>query len=200
MSPYSFICKFVEFPSTLWGRDVSLQRGFSVGYVFQEARTSTCGQCFSKTDAKSCRGAEVEGLALRGSQVMFITMVTGDIGVGSVKVRKDDPSGSLWLWPVRVSEIAKEAHRYCVLRITFSMKSYKEMNTSLFYCLEWFHADFFYRPASCELLPCPRSFLPWFLHFIPSLFTYFFIHAFIYPTGIFTVVIEIMRKHQPLKI
>lgn len=54
-----------------------------------------CGQCSSKTDAKSCRGAEVGGLALRGSQVMFITMVTGDIGVGSVKVRKDDPSGSL---------------------------------------------------------------------------------------------------------
>lgn len=142
--------------------------------VCREARTGMHAECSSKADARSCRSVGEGGLAVQGSPVMFI-LWWGSIGAGSLLVGRMTLV-DLFDFDQWVSVTLLRKHTDIVSwEITFSIKRYKEMATSLLYCSELFHADFFYKSALYELIPFPRSFLPWFPLFLSSQFTYIFI-------------------------
>lgn len=121
MSPYSFIHKFIEFPVYHLGHRCESSETVQYGIGVKSAKRP--GQALVANALATQIPGTVEMQRREGWLCMRARwcLYHGEVGVGagSVRVRKDDPTGCLWLWPMRVSEVAKKAHRYCVLRNNF---------------------------------------------------------------------------------
>lgn len=146
---------------------------------------------------RSGQFSEERGLALLENQVIFILMERGVITVlGSWRVRRDNPCESHWLWPIRVSDIAKKVHR-SVSRNNFFYEGYRRWLLPSSAAQSWlFCAAFFADELRKSYSHFSGVHLPWFLHFLSSQFTHFFIYLSNRCTGCW----DLNNEKEPLKI